>query len=75
MNGAGKSHAMPLSRVLNCYGFAGDAETALERMTDEFTETVILHQQFASLSAARAFFLVCQIDDACGYLRIRFTVA
>ncbi len=33
-----------MSRVLDCYGFAGDAETALERMTDEFTETVILHE-------------------------------
>jgi hypothetical protein len=33
-----------MSRVLDCYGFAGDAETALQRMTDEFTETVILHE-------------------------------
>ena len=64
-----------MSRVLNCYGFAGDAETALKRMTDEFTETIILHQQFALLSAARAFFLVCQIDDARGYLCVRLTVA
>ncbi len=64
-----------MSRVLNCYDFAGDAETALKRMTDEFTETIILHQQFALLSAARAFFLVCQIDDARGYLCVRLTVA
>ena len=64
-----------MSRVLNCYGFAGDAETALKRMTDEFTETIIPHQQFALLSAARAFFLVCQIDDARGYLCVRLTVA
>lgn len=64
-----------MSRVLNCYGFAGDAETALKRMTDESAETIILHQQFALLSAVRAFFLVCQIDDARGYLCVRLTVA
>lgn len=37
-------HPGPMARVMDAYGFDGDAQTALERLTDDQVATVVLHE-------------------------------